>query len=272
MSVPNRYQRRIEGMSCQGCVRKMREAIQARDAEAEVEGTPAEKRLDVTTMLDGDTLDTVLSEAGYPPVRQDEPTAQRQYHQRHVDGMSCQGCVRKMREAIQARDAEAEVEGTPAEKRLDVTTWLDGDTLDAVLREAGYPPDESPTPTDTSDSIDDAPRPETEPTSAPSASEETQASTPASDVIRLSLSGITCAGCVRTIQQALDDTPGVRRAEVNFGSRTAQVYGDANAAQLIRSVVEAGYGAEVIEDLRQAEQTREVSEAREYRKRLRDTA
>ncbi|WP_177223432.1 heavy metal translocating P-type ATPase [Modicisalibacter xianhensis] len=184
--------------------------------------------------------------------------------------MSCQGCVRKMRQAILAHDAEAEVEGAPSEKRLDVTTSLDGATLDAVLREAGYPPDEPPSAIDQPSSTpDEAPEPAAEASPEGAASQETQDS---SDVVRLSLTGITCAGCVRTIQQALDDTPGVRRAEVNFGSRTAQVYGDANATQLIRSVVEAGYGAEVIEDLRQAEQTREVNEAREYRQRLRDTA
>lgn len=262
--------RRIDNMSCQGCVSNMRRAIQARDTEAEVVGTPAEKRLDVTTALDGDTLDAVLREAGYPPMQEDEPTTQRQQHQRHVDGMSCQGCVRKMRQAILAHDAEAEVEGTPSEKRLDVTTTLDGATLDTVLREAGYPPDEPSTATDQPSSTPgEAPEPAAEASPEGTASQETQDS---SDVIRLSLSGITCAGCVRTIQQALDDTPGVRRAEVNFGSRTAQVYGDANATQLIRSVAEAGYGAEVIEDLRQAEQTREVNEAREYRQRLRDTA
>ncbi|SFH96923.1 Cu+-exporting ATPase [Modicisalibacter xianhensis] len=262
--------RRVDNMSCQGCVSNMRRAIQARDTEAEVVGTPAEKRLDVTTVLDGDTLDAVLREAGYPPMQEDEPKTQRQQHQRHVDGMSCQGCVRKMRQAILAHDAEAEVEGAPSEKRLDVTTSLDGATLDAVLREAGYPPDEPPSAIDQPSSTpDEAPEPAAEASPEGAASQETQDS---SDVVRLSLTGITCAGCVRTIQQALDDTPGVRRAEVNFGSRTAQVYGDANATQLIRSVVEAGYGAEVIEDLRQAEQTREVNEAREYRQRLRDTA
>ena len=193
---------------------------------------------------------------------------------RHIDNMSCQGCVSNMRRAIQARDGEAEVVGTPAEKRLDVTTTLDDDTLDAVLHEAGYPPSDAPLRSDSDTDTQSDSSPAVEPSTLPQANtpQETQDKAPEGDVIRLSLTGITCAGCVRTIQQALDDTPGVRRAEVNFGSRTAQVYGDANATQLIRSVVDAGYGAEVIEDLRQAEQTREVNEAREYRHRLRDTA
>ncbi|HET8790762.1 MAG TPA: heavy metal translocating P-type ATPase, partial [Modicisalibacter sp.] len=94
----------------------------------------------------------------------------------------------------------------------------------------------------------------------------------AGTTLRLALSGISCAGCVRSIQRALDTTPGVQHAEVNFGSRTAQVHGDVSAERVIEAVENAGYGAEVIEDLQRAEDTREVNEAREYRRRLRDTA
>ena len=96
--------------------------------------------------------------------------------------------------------------------------------------------------------------------------------TPAGDTLRLALSGISCAGCVRSVQRALDATPGVQHAEVNFGSRTAQVHGNVSAERLIEAVQGAGYGAEVIEDLQRAEGTREANEAREYRRRLRDTA
>nr|WP_297459628.1 heavy metal translocating P-type ATPase [uncultured Halomonas sp.] len=95
---------------------------------------------------------------------------------------------------------------------------------------------------------------------------------PAGDTLRLALSGISCAGCVRSVQRALDATPGVQHAEVNFGSRTAQVHGNVSAERLIEAVQGAGYGAEVIEDLQRAEGTREANEAREHRRRLRDTA
>ncbi|MHB0776869.1 heavy metal translocating P-type ATPase [Halomonas sp. WWR20] len=184
--------------------------------------------------------------------------------------MSCQGCVANMRRAIQARDASANVEGIPAEQRLHVDTRLDGETLDSVLREAGYPPQLETAEDDVVRDTDDTPADTTELSDA--APEAPFTAPPQGPPVRLALSGITCAGCVRTIQQALDATPGVQHAEVNFGTRTAQVYGEASAQRLIRSVEDAGYAAEVIEDLRRAEETREVNEAREYRLRLRDTA
>ena len=37
---------------------------------------------------------------------------------RTVPGMNCQGCVKRMREAIQAQDPAAQVDGFPAENSL----------------------------------------------------------------------------------------------------------------------------------------------------------
>ena len=56
--------RTVPGMNCQGCVKRMREAIHTKDPSASVEGFPAEKRLEVTSSLDGNALDSALSEAG----------------------------------------------------------------------------------------------------------------------------------------------------------------------------------------------------------------
>src|SRR5690554_3910622 len=186
--------------------------------------------------------------------------------------MSCQGCVKRMREAIQARDPEAEVIGTPAEKHLAVTTILDDDALDQALSDAGYPPGE----------LEEAPgeeeRPATEPEPEPKIkAKPTEQATPApassareerATARRLSIGGMTCASCVKSVQQALERTPGVVSAEVNFGTHTAQVRGSAGEAELIRAVEAVGYEAEPILDLRQAEEARAEKDAREYRRRL----
>jgi P-type Cu+ transporter len=256
-------ERTVLGMSCQGCVKRMREAIQAQDPEAEVTGTPAEKHLTVTTTLDGDALDRALAEAGYPP--EGRPLK----YERTVPGMSCQSCVKRMREAIQARDPEAEVTGTPAEKHLAVTTTLDGDTLDQALNDAGYPPGELEETASEDESSADEPEPAeaTAPAAAATATDSERATTR-----RLSISGMTCASCVKSVQQALERTPGVASAEVNFGTRTAQVRGSAAEAELIRAVEAAGYEAEPILDLRQAEEARAAKDAETYRRRLKGSA
>ncbi|WP_455429262.1 heavy metal translocating P-type ATPase [Halomonas faecis] len=257
--------RTVPGMSCQGCVANMRRAILARDPEAEVTGTPAEKRLEVTAALDAETLDGVLEGAGYPPETGSGDADERRRRTRNVPGMSCQGCVKRMREAIQARDPHAEVTGMPEKQRLEVTTTLDDDALDEILHEAGYPPGEAAEP-----QTDGTPE---------SASEEDRSSTTASDAPmegattqRLSISGMTCASCVKSVQQALERTPGVATASVNFGTHAAQVHGTAETDALVAAVESVGYGAEPIVDLRQAEATRAEKDEKTYRQRLRGSA
>ena len=266
MNARQPLERQVPGMSCQGCVAKMRRAIQSRDTQAEVTGTPTEKRLEVTTTLTDDDLDKALAEAGYPP-------AGRRHCERSVPGMSCQGCVGRMRKAIQAEDPDAEVTGFPDEKRLAVNTTLDDTTLDRRLEEAGYPParptsaaesDAETLPESESPSAAEAPEQATERGETPQADQTgTRATTQ-----RLSISGMTCASCVKSVQQALERTPGVVGAEVNFGTHTAQVRGSADPDALIEAVVDVGYGAEPIVDMREAEQARAERDAREYRRRL----
>ncbi|WP_010630204.1 heavy metal translocating P-type ATPase [Halomonas sp. KM-1] len=169
--------------------------------------------------------------------------------ERSVPGMNCQNCVKRMREAIQALDPEAEVTGFPAEKRLVVHSSLDVERLDGALAQAGYPP-QAGAATPPADSAD-APRRE------------------GGTTYRLAISGMTCASCVKSVQQALERTPGVATASVNFGTRVAQVHGRIDAEALVKAVQAAGYDAEPIVDLRQAEEARTAKDAETYRRRLR---
>ncbi|OBX34620.1 copper-exporting P-type ATPase A [Halomonas elongata] len=182
-------------------------------------------------------------------------------YERQIPGMSCQGCVSRMRSAIQARDGEAEVVGEPADKRLTVTTSLDDDALDETLSEAGYPP--GPAAADDATPASDEPAPA-------SASHEAQADT--GDIRRLSISGMTCASCVRTVQGALESVPGISEASVNFGTHTAQVRGSADFDALVGAVESVGYGAEPVLDMREAERTRAEREGVEYRRLMRGAA
>ncbi len=62
----------------------------------------------------------------------------------------------------------------------------------------------------------------------------------------LALTGISCAGCVRSIEKALNAVPGVTKAEINFAERTAMVEGDVTIDSLISAVETAGYGASML--------------------------
>ena len=61
--------------------------------------------------------------------------------------------------------------------------------------------------------------------------------------IRLSIIGMSCAGCVASVEDALNKVNGVDKASVNFADHTANIVGNASVESLIKSVVDAGYDA-----------------------------
>lgn len=60
----------------------------------------------------------------------------------------------------------------------------------------------------------------------------------------LSISGMTCDGCVNTVTRILSRVPGVRSADVNLATGRAVVTGEARPDELLAAVRGAGYGAE----------------------------
>ncbi|MDP2706951.1 MAG: heavy metal translocating P-type ATPase, partial [Burkholderiales bacterium] len=85
---------------------------------------------------------------------------------------------------------------------------------------------------------------------------------------RLSISGMTCAGCVATVENALKDVPGVIEATINFAEHTATVRGSVDTQALVAAVTASGYGAA---ELRGAEDEseKEAAELAHYRALLR---
>ena len=63
--------------------------------------------------------------------------------------------------------------------------------------------------------------------------------------VTLAIEGMTCASCVRTVENALAKVPGVSDASVNLATETARVRGSDGVTidALVRSVRSAGYGA-----------------------------
>ena len=71
-------------------------------------------------------------------------------------------------------------------------------------------------------------------------------SSSAIEQVELVISGMTCAGCVRTIEQSVERVAGVLRAEVNLATGTARVRFDpavVDVGRIRKAVDEAGYGA-----------------------------
>ncbi|MEW6330261.1 MAG: heavy metal translocating P-type ATPase [Pseudomonadota bacterium] len=94
------------------------------------------------------------------------------------------------------------------------------------------------------------------------------AAAPEATTTRLSISGMSCAGCVATVENALKNVPGVTEAAVNFAEHTATVHGSVDAKALVAAVTASGYAAA---ELRGAEDEseKEAAELAHYRSLLR---
>jgi Cu+-exporting ATPase len=91
------------------------------------------------------------------------------------------------------------------------------------------------------------------------------------DPIRLSVSGMSCAGCVATVENALKAVTGVVDATVNFAEHTASVQGDAAADALVQAVKDAGYDAAELRGV-EDESEKGAAEMAHYRALLRKAA
>jgi len=89
--------------------------------------------------------------------------------------------------------------------------------------------------------------------------------------IRLSVSGMSCAGCVASVEKALNTVAGVSLANVNFAEHTATIEGGASAEALIDAVQSAGYDAAELTGA-EDEGEKEAAELAHYRKLLKMAA
>lgn len=82
--------------------------------------------------------------------------------------------------------------------------------------------------------------------------------------VRLSITGMMCAGCVGAVEHALQSVEGVETANVNLAERTALVAGNPMPEDLVSAVKQAGYDAAIMQG-RQAEAEKAAAEAAYYK-------
>lgn len=82
---------------------------------------------------------------------------------------------------------------------------------------------------------------------------------------RLSISGMSCAGCVASVETALKSVDGVAEASVNFVEHTAVVKGNMDIAEVINAVKMASYDAAELKGGDEEEAEKEAVEFAYYR-------
>lgn len=256
------YFLQLEGVTCQGCVRKIRNSLSDADAKAVLHVDLSSKRADITTALSQQQLIELIQNSGYAA----QPASSRQLNL-PTAGVKCQGCVKKIRQALQDLDADTTVEADIAAQQIHLCTHLTQSHIEDVLESLGYAPakDEEPQP----QAAHEPPQNK----AAENTVETASAETATGDTHQLAISGMTCAACVSTVNKALNGVAGVTSAQVNFANRSAQVISDSEVTdqQLIDAVTRAGYGAEAVADAEQAQQQQQANEEKEYRQRVRNS-
>ena len=176
-------------------------------------------------------------------------------HTLPIEGASCQGCVKKIRQALEQVPGVTEIQVNLEQQQVAIDGDADHCALQRALQESGYA-------AKTTTPVAEQPAAPVAPTASPATDAEQQ----------LSITGATCASCVRTIETALRNTPGVTDASMNLADRSARVSGSANLDALVKAVEDAGYGASaMVSDPQQHRQQQHEQQQAHYRLLLRHT-
>ena len=223
----------IEGMTCEHCVARVSDALQAVDPSA----TAPRVDLDSASALvegseDARALVEAVREAGYEA----RPVGG---YQVGIAGMHCSACATRVSTALALCDRVDDVRVEVDAGRANVDGSPHPEDVRRAVLDAGY----SVTAIAAGTSVPASTQHPDEPQSA--------VATPSASVAgqRLTIEGMTCASCVRSVETALGDVPGVVSVTVNYADSSATVEGpDVSAAALVDAVQQAGYGASAGED------------------------
>jgi Cu+-exporting ATPase len=190
-----------------------------------------------------------------------------------ISGASCQGCVKKIRKALEPLTRDPSLVEVDLERQtVALPEGIDIKQAAQAVTEAGYPaePMEQPggeasccssgDPSNNSES-----HAEESAHSAQPADHHPESAPAGEEQVHLSVSGATCSSCVNTIEKALRSVSGVHHAHMNLADNTATAWGNADGEALVKAVESAGYGASVIEDEDAADDQRQEEDRRQYK-------
>ncbi|WP_428772205.1 copper-translocating P-type ATPase [Vibrio sp.] len=271
----------LTGLNCMGCARKVERQIHA-DHQATIDQlspTSVTLNSDASFKQIATSVESLGYQAGY-------------HYQFTLTGLSCGGCVNKLTQLLeqQAEIGQFEVSKTS----LSLYTLLSVEEIQQLVASLGYQAQLAAEQDSDTVSADESAQPaeaqakqqeqhaaeakksasETVDEQQAQASDSPEAAEPSNpNAIHLLIGGMTCASCVSSVEKALQSVDSVSRAQVNLAEQSALVFTDQPSPQvidaLVASVQQAGYQAEVIEDLstQQQRQLQQQQEQQQHHKR-----
>ncbi|OAN18689.1 Cu+ exporting ATPase [Photobacterium jeanii] len=247
----------LTGLSCGRCVAKVQTAFEANPRVNQV--TVSKSEITVSGLLSAQEIGQEIEALGYAIAEPKVP----QLIDLALSGLNCGKCVAKVEKALSEDVAISEF--TVTKTSAQITTELASEQVIALIEALGFKASLSETVMP-DDNDANAPSPQTAnshervlPSEDIALTEHsvTEASTGSeleaqANHLQFMLSGMTCASCVASVEQAIQSVAGVEHVKVNLAERTALVSGSASAEAISQAVDAAGYGAELSQD----EQTR----------------
>ncbi|SIN97354.1 cation transporter [Salinivibrio sp. ES.052] len=268
----------LSGLSCQGCVKKVTKALE------DIDGVRIEDIDTQSVSLE------ILGESTEYPLRQAVSAIEAlgyqvgDHHHFTLIGLNCGRCVAKVEETLNAQPTV--FSHTVSKTEAHVHTSLSAGAVINIIDQLGYQATlasdndeaistdtESSSEADTNNttlwaseatpsSVDDSVQStRTEPTQAESTSKTTRQ--------QYVLSGMTCASCVSSVENAIRGVDGVASVNVNLAERSAIVKGHASPERIVHAVQNAGYGAEKVEDdndRRERQQHQQAAELKSFKR------
>ncbi|MDO6441615.1 heavy metal translocating P-type ATPase [Marinobacter sp. 2_MG-2023] len=190
-----------------------------------------------------------------------------------ISGATCQGCARKIRNALEPLTGDAGlVEINLEDQTVALPEGIDASEAARIVTETGYPAEPVKEAEQLAScsafkpgKVEATADKTVEETSSEGKPERQAAAIQGDNQVHLAVTGATCASCVNTIEKALKSVPGVTHAHMNLADNTATATGANDPQALIKAVENSGYGASVIEDADAADDKKQEEDKKRYK-------
>lgn len=232
------YNLNVIGMTCSNCAARVQAAL-----EGLVTGTISVSHEEETALVSTSTwvssrrLQEAVSETGYELVNtmiEGELTIP-------VFGMSCEACVAKVKTALSDIPGVESVDVSLEKNQATLIGQVPQAIVEETITGLGYELNRSLE----SASVEPVAANEFIPVEEGSGEGSGESS---GRPVLLSVTGMSCASCVKAVETALASAPGVISASVNYADQSALVHTLGNDEDVLKSVLGAGYGASLLEE------------------------
>lgn len=233
----------IEGMTCMSCVRNIEKNISGKPGIISISVSLVNKRANV--VFDPDKTNPAdiaesIDDMGFEAKLPDGKNPRMLIAQIHVEGMTCQSCVRNIESNMADKAGVQEIRVSLSDKEAFILydpEITDLETLRSQIDDMGF--EASLPPRDAlAEEFDKL------------ASRSSTGGAPKEESCLIGIEGMTCQSCVRNIEGHIGQKPGIRGIEVSLAGKNGKVKYDpkvTDAASIAEAIDDMGFEAKVLQ-------------------------